>query len=288
MLNQNESLDVSAKTVEEAIDQGLEQLNLTRDQAEIEVINEGKRGIFGIGSEEAVVRLTPKPQTVVSSQSHNDIQSAEAASDVLPEVPATLEKEDVVEAVDAVDVEAESSTEAIAQPPDAEAEIPLDEETEPEQDVAASAKAYLEELLDHMGIEAEVTPRIAPDLVDPGEEPPLVLDVTGKDLGILIGRRSETLQALQYMVRLMVSKDMQSWQRIVVDVESYRARRRRSLSQMAKRMAERAVSSGERVVMESMSAYDRRIIHVALRDHPDVFTKSIGRESNRKVTIIPK
>ena len=161
-------------------------------------------------------------------------------------------------------------------------------EIKAEGEVAELAKRCLEELLQHMGIEAEVTPRIATDLVDPGEEPPLVLDVTGNDLGILIGRRSETLQALQYMVRLMVSKELQSWQRIVVDVESYRARRRRSLYQMAKRMAERAVSSGERVVMESMPAYDRRIIHVALRDHPDVFTKSIGRESNRKVTIIPK
>jgi spoIIIJ-associated protein len=126
------------------------------------------------------------------------------------------------------------------------------------------------------------------DMIEPGEKAPLVLDVTGKDLGILIGRRSETLQALQYMVRLMVSKEMGSWQRVVVDVESYRARRRQSLRQMAQRMAERAIASRERVVMEAMSAYERRIIHVALRDHPAVFTKSIGRENNRKVTIIPK
>ena len=104
----------------------------------------------------------------------------------------------------------------------------------------------------------------------------------------MIGRRSETLQALQYMVRLMVSKDMGSWQRIVVDVESYRSRRRKSLQRMARRMAERATNNQERVVLEAMTPYERRIIHITLRDHPAVYTKSIGQDNNRKVTIIPK
>jgi spoIIIJ-associated protein len=139
-----------------------------------------------------------------------------------------------------------------------------------------------------MGIEADIVVRPAPDLVDPGDEAPLVLDITGRDLGILIGRRNETLQALQYVVRLMVSKEMGSWQRIVVDVESYRSRRRQTLHQIARRMAERAVANRERVVLEAMPPYERRIIHMTLRDHPSVTTKSIGRENNRKVTIIPK
>ncbi|MCB9076681.1 MAG: Jag N-terminal domain-containing protein [Anaerolineaceae bacterium] len=283
MVNRNESLDVNAKTVEEAIEQGLQALNLSRDQVEIKVINEGKRGIFGIGSEEAVVRLTPKQQAAeplseISTPSNEiDFTTLEE-----PATPASHEEKiDESEPEEDIEVSSAASTLEVT-----EAASPAD--FTPDSDVAELAKRCLAELLEHMGIEAEVTPRIAADLVDPGEEPPLVLDVTGNDLGILIGRHSETLQALQYMVRLMVSKELQSWQRIVVDVESYRARRRRSLYQMAKRMAERAVSSGERVVMESMPAYDRRIIHVALRDHPDVFTKSIGRESNRKVTIIPK
>ncbi|MCB0164719.1 MAG: protein jag [Anaerolineae bacterium] len=285
MLNQNESLDVSAKTVEEAIEQGLQTLNLPRDQVEIKIINEGKRGIFGIGSEEAVVRLTPKTQAAAPLQ-ENSSPPVEMASPILEEM-ATLVSEPEEE-VDDSELDEETLVISPISTEEAEEEITASAEIVAESDIAKLAKQCLEELLQHMGIEAEVTPRIAADLVDPGEEPPLVLDVTGNDLGILIGRHSETLQALQYMVRLMVSKELQSWQRIVVDVESYRARRRRSLYQMAKRMAERAVSSGERVIMESMPAYDRRIIHVALRDHPDVFTKSIGRESNRKVTIIPK
>jgi spoIIIJ-associated protein len=115
----------------------------------------------------------------------------------------------------------------------------------------------------------------------------LVFDVGGKDLGILIGRRNETLQALQFMLRLMVSKEMGRWQPLVVDVESYRARRRESLRNMANRMADRAVTNQERVVLEAMPAYERRIVHIALRDNPDVTTKSIGHDKNRKVTIMP-
>jgi spoIIIJ-associated protein len=157
-----------------------------------------------------------------------------------------------------------------------------------DKDMANIAAKYLEGLLWRMGIQAKITTRLGQELVEPGERAPLVLDISGQDLGVLIGRRSETLQALQYMVRLMVSKEMGRWQQIVVDVESYRSRRRRSLEQMAHRMAERAIANRERVVMEAMSAYERRIIHVALRDHPAVFTKSIGRDNNRKVTIIPK
>lgn len=139
-----------------------------------------------------------------------------------------------------------------------------------------------------MGVEATVETRYASDLAEPDEDPPLVFDIVGQDLGILIGRRNETLQAIQYMVRLMVSKQMGSWQPIIVDVESYRARRRASLRKLAQRMAEKAVNSNQRVVLEAMPAYERRLVHIALRDHPGVVTKSIGRDKNRKVTIIPK
>ena len=278
MPNQNESLNVSAKTVDEAIEQGLNQLGLTRDQVDVEIINEGKRSLFGLKSEEAVVQLTPRGQAIPDSE-------PEPAAEEFP----LLEPDGSIspEAGEAVPTAADETTHT---PPiesfDRQAQPP--EVDDLDQEVAKIGAEYLTGLLKQMGIKAEVTTRIASDLVEPGEEPPLVLDVTGKDLGILIGRRNETLQALQYMVRLMVSKKMGSWQRIVVDVESYRSRRRRSLHQMAKRMADRAITNNERVVLEAMPAYERRLIHIALRDHPDVFTKSIGRDKNRKVTIIPK
>jgi spoIIIJ-associated protein len=263
--NVEKSLDVNAKTVDEAIEQGLAQLGLPRDQVDIEIIKEGKRGVFGLGSEEAQVRLIPKGQTAAPSS-----QAAQATR---------------VEAVaDGADQTASPEPE-----PDEPASPPVElEASGDKQQILETGEKYLSGLLERMGIEATVTIRVATDLVEADEEPPLVLDITGKDLGILIGRRSETLRALQYMVRLMVSKEMRSWQPIVVDVESYRVRRRRSLRQMAQKMAERAAATGKRVVLEAMPAYERRIIHLTLKDHPAVHTKSIGSDDNRKVTIIPK
>jgi spoIIIJ-associated protein len=260
MPKQNENLDVSAKTIDEAIEQGLAQLGLTREQVDIEIIKEGKRGVFGIGSEEAQVRLTPRTEP------------AEKSSWTPPSAPA-----EITPAAEPAGV-----TEAAP-----EASSP---ETEPGQpsETGEIAAQFLAQLLKLMGIKAVVTHRSGVDLVEPGEAPPLVLDITGGDLGILIGRRSETLQALQDMVRLMVSKELSSWQPIIIDVEAYRVRRRQSLRQMALKMAERVAASRKKIVLEAMPPHERRIIHITLRDHPIVTTKSVGSDDNRKVTIIPK
>jgi spoIIIJ-associated protein len=274
MSNQNaeeKSLDVSAKTVDEAIEQGLAQLKLPRDRVDVEIISEGKRGVFGLGAEEAYVRLRPRQARRVESSRVADVYPSKAAAS-LPDKPAPPE------------VKPPAQDSALPQEKTNEAETPTYEE----KNVEEIAKRYLNDLLTRMGIEARVTSRVASDLVEAGEDPPLALNITGQDLGILIGRRSETLRALQYMLRLMVSKEMTSWQPIVVDVESYRVRRRRSLHRIAAKMAERAVNSGKRVVLEAMPAYERRVIHIALKDHPSVSTKSIGSDDNRKVTIIPK
>jgi spoIIIJ-associated protein len=258
MPNQNErndvnakSIQVQAKSIDEAIELGLAQLGLTQEEVEVEVLSEGKRGVFGLGAEEATVRLTPKVEASAKTEDETSEPVKEAS-----------------ETIDAVSADA-------------------DEISDPDN-VEAVAKQYLSGLLERMGISAQVNVQEAPELAEANEPPPLVLDVTGKDLGILIGRQSETLQVLQYMVRLMVSKHFNRWEPVIVDVESYRVRRRRSLQKMALKMADRAVANDQRVVLESMPAHERRLIHLALRDHPDVITKSIGSDDNRKVTIIPK
>jgi spoIIIJ-associated protein len=274
MSNQNVSLNVSAKTVDEAIAQGLSQLKRTRDQVDVEIINEGKRGLFGLGAEEATVRITVKTQPSSPEATPPDA------------VDSAVDKLDSAAEADESAAETVEGDEAAANDDGGDDDDFGDEPLE--SDTVAIAKEHLENLLKNMGIQAQVVARLAPDLVEGDETPPTVLDIQGKDLGILIGRRSETLQALQYLVRLMVSKQMGSWQRVVVDVESYRSRRRQSLQKMARRMAERAINNRERVVLEAMTAYERRIIHLTLRDHPAVFTKSIGHDNNRKVTIIPK
>jgi len=289
MSNQNESLDVNAKTVEEAIERGLAQLGLSQEQVEIEVVKEGKRGVFGLGAEDAQIRLTPKQPVTENIQTPENISIQGEVS--TEEVEAGPESEtDITEEVSIEDVNEILATGAEQDSVETEEapETVSSDESSISDKAQTFAKHYLEGLLEHMGIKADVSISVAPDLVESDEEPPLVLDVTGKDLGILIGRRSETLHALQYMVRLMVSKELRSWQPVIVDVESYRVRRRRSLHQIAEKMAERAVTSQKPVVLESMPAYERRIIHIYLKDHPDVFTKSVGSDESRKVTIIPK
>ncbi len=148
------------------------------------------------------------------------------------------------------------------------------------------ARQTVVELLDNMKIPAKVDASFGP----PDEEGhlPVMVDIRGNDLGILIGRRAEILNAMQYIVNLIVSKQVEHWVQIVVDVEGYRARRERQLRQMAHRMADQALKTGHRQVLEPMSAAERRIIHIELRDHPEVTTQSIGEEPARKVTIAPK
>ena len=238
------SVEVSARTPEEAIELGLSQLGLARDQVEVEVIHPGRGGVLGIGAEDAQVRVLAP-----------DVESPSVEQYAEPSAPG-------VEPA-AVSAAAES-------------------------DVAELATDLLQGLLDRMQVRAQVNARVGEDLSEEGEEPALILDVTGDDLGILIGRRGETLRALQYMTRLMLSRRLERWEPIIVDVESYRVRRRRSLRQLADRMAERVAFSQQQVVLEAMPAHERRIIHIALRDNPQVTTKSIGEGDNRKVTITPR
>ncbi len=155
----------------------------------------------------------------------------------------------------------------------------------PEAEVTLVAKEVLERLLVGMGIEAQVSLRPT----DLSEGPnPIVLDITGQNLGILIGRRGETLLALQYITRLIVNRRLHQWAEIIVDVEGYKKRRESSLTQLASRMADRATLLGQAVSLEPMPAHERRIIHLALRDHEKVTTESVGEGDLRKVVIFPR
>ena len=136
------------------------------------------------------------------------------------------------------------------------------------------------ELLEKMKVPAQIEVRYG----EPDEEGqrPVMVDVQGDDLGVLIGRRAEILNALQYIVNLIVSKQVEHWVQVVIDVQGYRARHERQLRQMAQRMADQAMKTGRRQALEPMSASDRRIIHLELRDHPSVTTQSGGSGSNAK------
>lgn len=250
MSQQKTKLEVIAPTVEEAIERGLQQLGLPREAVEVEVLDEGSRGFLGLGSRQARVQLALKDlvvETVVNPQAEVLESQPEPGQQALP----------VKEAA------------------------PL---SAAEEQIAETARAVVSELLDKMKVKAEVTTRFLPP-VDEKDQESVVVEVQGNDLSILIGRRSETLNALQYIASLIVSKEVGRWVPLVIDVQGYRSRRERQLQVLARRMAEQAVSSGKRQTLEPMPASERRVIHLELRNHPDVETESVGDEPNRKVVI---
>jgi len=156
-----------------------------------------------------------------------------------------------------------------------------------ENDVADAAKGILEALLAMMGVAASVVSP-ARSSVEGEATVPIALDVKGDDLGILIGRRGQTLSCLQYIVRLIVGHQTGAWAPIIVDVEGYKQRRYEALQALAWRIAEQVKAEQVPFTLEPMSAYERRIIHLALAEHSDVTTESIGEDEARKVVISPK
>ena len=164
---------------------------------------------------------------------------------------------------------------------------PEEEEGPPlEESVEQIARETLQELLTKMGVRAQVSIRPQGEMPQDEDAPPFILDIMGDDLGVLIGRRGQTLQALQYITRLIVSREVQCWVNLVVDVEKYKTRREQSLQQMAQRMAESVSFGRQPIALEPMPPHERRIVHLTLRDHPIVTTKSIGKDDQRKVTIV--
>ena len=149
---------------------------------------------------------------------------------------------------------------------------------------------FTQETVENLVALMKVEARISAHLGQQGEngETPILVDIRGDDLSVLIGRRSETLNALQYIAGLIISKQAGHYVQVVVDVEGYRNRRERQLRQLARRMAEQAIRTRRKQVLEPMSAADRRIVHLELRTNPEVDTLSVGEEPNRKVTIIPR
>ncbi len=173
--------------------------------------------------------------------------------------------------------------EALVQVIPRETVAPPEEGADPQQ----IGLEVLSELLRHMGMQAHVS--IGEYAVEPGE-PRAILDVTTtneRDSGLLIGRRGETLNRLQFLVNLLVNRKLHRWPGLLVDVEHYRRRRDASLRDLARRMAERVVRTQQPIPLEPMPAYERRIVHLALRDNPQVTTQSTGEGDSRKVVIYP-
>jgi spoIIIJ-associated protein len=256
MSSEKTTLEIIAPSVEDAISRGLGQLGLPRESVKVEVLDAGSRGLFGLGGRQARVRLTILPGN--SSVPMEEIE--DQSEQMLEEAPFELDEMEETAPVETVSGD---------------------------ENALHIAKEVVSELLEKMRVRAKVAARY----VQPPEsrdEPVILVDIQGDDLSILIGRRSETLNALQYITSLIVGKEVGHWVPMLIDVQGYRARRERSLRQLARKMAEQAIHTGRKQVLEPMPASERRVIHLELRDHPEVATESIGEEPNRKVTIFLK
>ncbi|MEI8165642.1 MAG: RNA-binding cell elongation regulator Jag/EloR [Chloroflexales bacterium] len=225
------SIEISARTVAEAVELALAQLGKDRDEVVIAVLDAGESG------DEALVRVT-----VVD----DDEDSAPAPT---PPHKASVEE------------------------------------------VQSVAQSILDDLLERMDIHAYVTPVVTRVPGQKGDiEETVTLHVEGADeeaMGLLIGRRGETLRSLQFLLNLLVSRRVQKWPQIVVDVGNYRQRRQESLEGLARRMAERVRQTGRPMMLEPMAAYERRIVHLALREDKTIYTESSGDGENRKIVIFP-
>jgi len=267
-MNEKTTLEIIAPTVEEAIAQGLAQLGLTADAVSVEVLDAGNKGLFGFGKHQVRVRLTVNPPGGAA------VVQTESAPAPRPEAKRVEKKPEVV-----------ADTRQSA--PDISSPLGKESESQPEHDALLDhTEAVVSKMLHLLDLEAQVSAHYGPTERDGRRS--ISVDIRGNDLSVLIGRRSETLSAFQYVASLIVGKETQQFVQLSVDVEGYRDRRERQLVQMAKRMAEQVAKSGRRQTLEPMPSGERRVIHIALRDHPDVKTESTGEEPYRKVTIIPK
>ena len=259
------TIEATGKTIEDAVRSGLVRLGLMEEEVTIEVLAEPKSGFLGFGSKPAKVRLTEKARKTAPIY---DIEEEERKA-----APPAESK--AAEAAPAEDVTAETPKEPVEEP--AAVEVEPAEETFTAEEAAAKAKAFLQDVLRNMGIEVMIEKMIKSDKI--------ILHLHGKNLGILIGKHGQTLDALQYLTNLTTNQGEETRHFIMLDVENYRQRREETLKQLAVRLAGRVKRSGEKVVLEPMNGYERKIIHVALQNEAHVRTESEGQDPYRHVVI---
>lgn len=286
--------EFQGKTVDDAVADGLRRLGLSADAALIEVINKGSRGLFGIGSEPAVVRIAPKPAPIVAPEP--------APAPVPPPIapsPGDIQAQSTVVEVAGAPASPSAAAPETAASGDVAAEDNLayatDEESAPhatktahidDDELARLATELLQTMVRLMGFTAVVQAEWrAADAITSDRH--LLLNLHGQNLSPLIGRRGDTLENIQYLLRLMVNQKVHRWLNIVVDVDGFRVKRVDHLTQLAHRMADQVASTGRPFALEPMPPNERRIIHLALRDDHRVITESAGEGDRRKVTIAP-
>ena len=271
--------EATGKNYEEALQNGLNALHATISDVTVETLEEGSKGLFGLfGSKPCKLRLTLHE---VEEEVEEDDPLADLLSSVKVEAPKPVQEKPAEVKVEAK-VEAPMEAPAVEAAPAAPLEKPVvtmipDEQIDPASPVG-QAQSFLKELTHLMGV--DVTVAMGTDA-----ENNIFAQMTGDTLGILIGRRGETLDALQYLTSLRINKGQDHYTRVTLDTENYRAKREDTLIRLANRMANRAVKTGRKVSLEPMNPYERRVIHSALQPNELVDTHSEGEEPKRHIVI---
>ena len=290
------SLEYIAANADEAINKGLTELNVTREEVDIEILDNGSKGIFGIGARQARVRVTVKADSLRASILKDEEAAAPApAEETIPAekpVPAPKKEEKAAAPKAAPKKEPKPAPKAepaaVIEEPDEDGEVNYAEGNEVvNEETLQIASNVVRDLLEKMRVKATIQSKIG-EAADEVDSRVIMIDILGDDLSFLIGRHSEVLHSLQYITSLIVGREVGHWVPLIIDVQGYRERRERQLRQMAARMADQVAKTGRRISLEPMTATERRIIHLALRDNSQITTESIGEEPNRKVVIYPK
>lgn len=300
---------ISAKTVEECVNKALDKLQANRNEVNIEVIDEPKQGFLGLfGAKDAVVRVSLKDdvkekgtgdfvKNILNSDSNSveteqkedtkvvedkkvveEVEETESTEDDNDEIVETVEIEETVETVETEDVKdaEESKQESEQEAESEESDVTIDRNDE----LFITSKNFLKQMIEDMGIDCDIESRTEGNMIKFN-----ILCSQESDIGIIIGKRGETLDSLQYIVNLVTNRNADTYIRVILDCNQYRSKRERSLQKLARRLADKAIQTGRDIKLEPMNPYERRIIHTYLQNDENVNTFSQGNEPNRRVII---
>ena len=253
-------LEKSGRTMEDAIAAALAELGRSEEEISVEVLERAKSGFLGIGAQPALIRV---------SYEVPDEPAAEKK-----EAPAPKKAEKKPEAKKAEEKKPEAKkTEEKKPAPKKEAPAPVDEDAE-----FAAVRAFISGLMERMGVEADIE-------ISRRDNGGINVNLSGSGMGAIIGRRGETLDAIQHLTNYVVNKTNDKHLHISVDAEAYRAKREESLARLAEKMAEKAIKYKRSMALEPMNSYERHVIHTALQNYEGVTTSSTGVEPNRRVVV---
>ena len=258
----------TGKSVDEAVREALKELNISREKAEIEILDEGQKGFLGlIGSKDATVKVWPREdetKSILNEIFNEEIETEKSQEVVHEDVELEIENNEVSteEVQEVVDVEEGTKS--------------IEEENE---EILDAAREFISKILDTFELENSVEMELKDNV--------LTINVNGDEnrLGILIGKRGVTLDSIQYILNLIVNKKSSRYIRVNLDSSGYREKRKETLINLAKKMANKVTKTGRSVKLEPMNSYERKIIHTALQDYEGVLTHSEGKDPFRKVVI---